>query len=59
MSTMRKLDEFIQCKEAKENATELNNYGFPVLKRDKKSHGRLTSEMVYEMQDLDSAIAPV
>lgn len=35
------------------SATQLNDYGFPVLKREKsdKSRGKLTSEMVYAMQD--------
>ena len=47
----RELGELSISSRVQENPTELNAYGFPVLKRDQKRRGLLTSEMVYEMQD--------
>lgn len=47
----RELGELASSRRVQESPTELNAYGFPVLKRDKKIKGRLTSEMVYELQD--------
>jgi hypothetical protein len=46
----RELGEFVPQKGSKESATELNAYGFPVLKR-KKGQEWLTSKMVYALQD--------
>ena len=46
----RELGEFGKHKSPQESATELNAYGFPILKR-KKGQGRLTSGMVYALQD--------
>ena len=47
----RELGELSTSSRVQKSPTELNAYGFPVLKREKKGRGRLTSEMVYEMQD--------
>jgi hypothetical protein len=45
----RELGGYPTTKSAKEAATILNAYNFPVLKR--TGRGRLTSEMVYAMQE--------
>ena len=47
----RELGELSSSSRIQESSTELNDYGFPVLKREKNGRGRLTSEMVYELQD--------
>lgn len=47
----RELVELSTSSRIQECPAELNAYGFPVLKREKKNHGRLTSEMVYQMED--------
>jgi hypothetical protein len=45
----RELGEMNPPKSVHELSTELNEYGFPVLK--KRKRGELTSEMVYALQD--------
>lgn len=45
----RELGEFNPPKSTHECSTVLNEYGFPVLKKQKR--GELTSEMVYALQD--------
>jgi len=45
----RELGEFMDQKIPNDLPTELNEYGFPVLKR--KEKGRLTSAMVYALQE--------
>jgi hypothetical protein len=45
----RELGEFAPAKIEQEVLTEVNAYGFPILKR--TGRGRLTSEMVYALQN--------
>jgi hypothetical protein len=49
----RELGELMDRKIGGDLATQLNEYGFPILKRKTPNAGksRLTSEMVYAMQD--------
>jgi len=45
----RELGEFAPARMEREVLTEVNAYGFPILKR--TGRGRLTSEMVYALQN--------
>jgi hypothetical protein len=45
----RELGELAPAKMEKDVLTEVNAYGFPILKR--TGRGRITSEMVYALQD--------
>jgi metal-responsive CopG/Arc/MetJ family transcriptional regulator len=45
----RELGELTSSQKERTTITELNAYGFPVIKR--RGHGRLTSETVYALQD--------
>ena len=48
----RELGELALAKKEQEVLTEVNAYGFPILKR--RSRGRITSEMVYALQDQEA-----
>jgi hypothetical protein len=48
----RELGEFAPSKNEQNAITEFNDYGFPILKR--SGRGRLTSEMVYAIQDQEA-----
>jgi len=48
----RELGELVPVPNGKNNITEINDYGFPTLKRGKRE--RLTSEMVYAFQDQEA-----
>jgi len=48
----RELGELVPVPNGKNNITEINDYGFPTLKRGKRE--RLTSEMVYALQDQEA-----
>ena len=45
----RELGELAPAKKEQEVLTEVNAYGFPILKR--RGRGRLTTEMVFALQD--------
>jgi len=45
----RELGELAPAKKEQEVLTEVNAYGFPIMKR--RGRGRITSEMVYALQD--------
>lgn len=48
----RELGELAPAKKEQNAITEFNDYGFPILKR--RGRGRLTSEMVYALQDQEA-----
>ena len=48
----RELGELAPAKKEQNVITEFNDYGFPILKR--QGRGRLTSEMVYALQDQEA-----
>ena len=48
----RELGELAPAMKEQEVLTEVNAYGFPILKR--TGRGRITSEMVYELQDQEA-----
>jgi len=48
----RELGELAPAKKEQEVLTEVNAYGFPIMKR--RGRGRITSEMVYALQDQEA-----
>lgn len=48
----RELGELAPSKKERDVLTEMNGYGFPILKR--TGRGRITSEMVYALQDQET-----